>query len=47
MPFAEPYSDYIEGAEFQEKGDKWLPLGLKHQKHVACFVRLARFCQRV
>ena len=33
------YSEYIDGAEFQEKGDEWLPLGLKYQKHVECFVR--------
>ena len=33
------YSDFVEEADFQEKGDEWLPLGSKYQEHVACFVR--------
>ena len=33
------YSEYLDGAEFQDKGDEWLPLGSKYQKHVECFVR--------
>ena len=33
------YSEFVDGAEFKEKGDEWLPLGPMYQKHVACFVR--------
>ena len=33
------YSEYVDGAEFKEKGDEWLPLGLMYQNHVGCFAR--------